>query len=79
MVVIGETVDAAALPPYSSSLQENRSVVGYGPAMVDEDQGASGRRLWWEMLILEEVRRDLVDMGGPIDVEIEIRFASGRR
>lgn len=29
--------------------------------------------------IREEVRRDLADMGGPIEVEMEIRFASGRR
>ena len=26
----------------------------------------------------EEVRRDLGDAGGPIEIEVEIRFASGR-
>jgi hypothetical protein len=29
--------------------------------------------------VREEVRRDLRDNGGPIDIEVEIRFASGRR
>lgn len=29
--------------------------------------------------VREEVRRDLADTGGPIEVEVEIRFASGRR
>ena len=29
--------------------------------------------------IREEVRRDLGDMGGPVEIEMEIRFASGRR
>jgi hypothetical protein len=29
--------------------------------------------------VREEVRRDLGDMGGAIDVEVEIRFGSGRR
>lgn len=29
--------------------------------------------------IREEVRRDLADTGGPIEVEVEIGFASGRR
>jgi ubiquinone/menaquinone biosynthesis C-methylase UbiE len=29
--------------------------------------------------VREEVRRDLGDTGGPIEVEVEIRFASGRR
>jgi ubiquinone/menaquinone biosynthesis C-methylase UbiE len=29
--------------------------------------------------IREEVRRDLNDTGGPVDVEVEVRFASGRR
>lgn len=27
----------------------------------------------------EEVRRDLGDMGGAIEVEVEIRFGGGRR
>ncbi len=30
-------------------------------------------------LIREEVRRDLNDTGGPVEVEVEVRFASGRR
>jgi len=29
--------------------------------------------------VRDEVRRDLDDAGGPIEVEVEIRFASGRR
>lgn len=29
--------------------------------------------------VREEVRRDLGDTGGPIEIEVEIRFASGRR
>jgi hypothetical protein len=29
--------------------------------------------------VREEVRRDLADTGGPIEVEVETRFASGRR
>jgi ubiquinone/menaquinone biosynthesis C-methylase UbiE len=29
--------------------------------------------------VREEVRRDLGDTGGPIDIEVEYRFASGRR
>jgi ubiquinone/menaquinone biosynthesis C-methylase UbiE len=29
--------------------------------------------------IREEVRRELDDTGGPVDVEVEVRFASGRR
>ena len=29
--------------------------------------------------VREEVRRDLGDMGGAIEVEVEIRFGSGRR
>ena len=29
--------------------------------------------------IREEVRRDLGDTGGPVEIEMEIRFASGRR
>ena len=29
--------------------------------------------------VREEVRRDLGDTGGSIEVEVEIRFASGRR
>jgi ubiquinone/menaquinone biosynthesis C-methylase UbiE len=29
--------------------------------------------------VREEVRRDLDDTGGPIEIEVEIRFASGRR
>jgi ubiquinone/menaquinone biosynthesis C-methylase UbiE len=29
--------------------------------------------------IREELRRDLADTGGPIEVEVEIRFASGQR
>jgi ubiquinone/menaquinone biosynthesis C-methylase UbiE len=29
--------------------------------------------------VREEVRRDLGDTGGPIELEVEIRFASGRR
>lgn len=29
--------------------------------------------------VREEVRRDLGDMGGPIEVEVEYRFGSGRR
>jgi ubiquinone/menaquinone biosynthesis C-methylase UbiE len=30
-------------------------------------------------VVREEVRRDLRDNGGPIEIEVEIRFASGRR
>ena len=30
-------------------------------------------------VVREEVRRDLGDSGGPIKIEVEIRFASGRR
>ena len=30
-------------------------------------------------IIREEVRRDLNDTGGPVEVEVEARFASGRR
>jgi hypothetical protein len=29
--------------------------------------------------VREEVRRDLNDAGGPIEVEVEIRFAGGVR
>jgi hypothetical protein len=29
--------------------------------------------------VREEVRRDLGDKGGPIEVEVEYRFGSGRR
>jgi hypothetical protein len=29
--------------------------------------------------VREEVRRDFGDMGGAIEVEVEIRFGSGRR
>ena len=29
--------------------------------------------------VREEVRRDLADMGGPIEIKMEVRFASGRR
>jgi hypothetical protein len=29
--------------------------------------------------IREEVRRDLADTGGPIEVNVEVRFASGQR
>ena len=29
--------------------------------------------------VREEVRREVGDTGGPIEVEVEIRFASGRR
>jgi hypothetical protein len=29
--------------------------------------------------VREEVRRDLGDAGGPIEVEVEYRFGSGRR
>jgi hypothetical protein len=29
--------------------------------------------------VREEVQRDLGDTGGPIDVEVEYRFAAGRR
>jgi len=30
-------------------------------------------------VVREEVRRDLGDKGGPIEIEVEYRFASGRR
>ncbi|HEX2885733.1 class I SAM-dependent methyltransferase [Vineibacter terrae] len=30
-------------------------------------------------IVREEVRRDLNDTGGPVEVEVEVRFASGRR
>ena len=30
-------------------------------------------------IVREEVRRDLGDMGGPIEIEVEYRFGSGRR
>src|SRR5215471_8868211 len=30
-------------------------------------------------IVREEVRRDLADMGGPIEIEVEYRFGSGRR
>ena len=29
--------------------------------------------------VREEVRRELDDTGGPIEIDVEIRFASGRR
>jgi hypothetical protein len=29
--------------------------------------------------VREEVRRDVGDTGGPVDIEVEIRFASGRK
>ena len=29
--------------------------------------------------VREEVRRDLADTGGPIEIEVEARFASGKR
>ena len=30
-------------------------------------------------VVREEVRRELGDAGGPIEVEVEVRIASGRR
>lgn len=29
--------------------------------------------------VREEVRRELGDTGGPLEIEVELRFASGRR
>ena len=54
----------------------------YGPFAL------AGASTWHALLSLpedmrrairEEVRRDLGDMGGPVEIEMEIRFASGRR
>jgi len=54
----------------------------YGP--FERGAGSTGQTLATlpeevRHAIREEVRRDLNDTGGPVDVEVEVRFASGRR
>jgi SAM-dependent methyltransferase len=56
--------------------------VYFGP--FERGGGASGQALVAlpeeaRRAVREEIRRDLRDTGGPIDIEVEIRIASGRR
>src|SRR5215472_14452158 len=55
---------------YFSPIEQGASSAGQAYiALPEEVRGA----------VREEVRRDLRDNGGPIDIEVEARFASGRR
>ena len=51
---------------------------------IEQGMGSSGQALvslpeQARFAVREEVRRDLGDTGGPIEIEVEYRFASGRR
>ena len=55
---------------YFGPIEQGASSAGQAyVALPEEVRGA----------VREEVRRDLRDIGGPIDIEVEIKFASGRR
>jgi len=55
---------------YFGPIEQGASAAGQAyVALPEEVRGA----------VREEVRRDLRDNGGPIDIEVEVRFASGRR
>jgi len=55
---------------YFGPIEQGASAAGQAyVALPEEVRGA----------VREEVRRDLRDIGGPIDIEVEIKFASGRR
>jgi hypothetical protein len=58
-------------PPPAATLARQRAA-STGQAYVALPEEVRGA-------VREEVRRDLGDDGGPIDIEVEIRFASGRR
>ena len=61
---------APSFDAYFGPIEQGASSAGQAYVALPEEVRSAVR---------EEVRRDLRDIGGPIDIEVEIKFASGRR